>query len=418
MRLASILFTTLFESAIAIETCLKPEHTAASDVSRASALLQVRRSETNAGTEFKKRAAKSRRATEQLEGLDGLLAPLNEAGFRRVVAMNDINQINQFVRRTGIGMGLPITGPNAVSHLLTYYDSVAELPNSFEDLQMDIIMAAGSILPPNAQVPGTREDADMQGIDMAARSPEPAPSTPDLDPSKAAVVPLSAQPSAGTEPPVTAETRLSDQYEPQSSPKNAGSHERTSLIAQYGSAIQGTAADQDTGLGSSVALNQDGYVAVLQLKNTHELEAFMRRTADDLHLTVVDQRGFKDFIFQLGAEGSPPSFGDLKGIILNLLGMPDAWVVDPNEPSPTSRGRDAPLSEDGYKFTVDLRSNHEMVSFIDRVVNDMGMVVTNHGGVEGLAPYFSGDKQVGSFRGLRSEIERAAETPGSWVMRM
>jgi hypothetical protein len=197
----------------------------------------------------------------------------------------------------------------------------------------------------------------------------------------------------------------------------SSSSKGTSFIAQYGGMIQGIAADQDTGLGSSVALNQDGFSAVLQLRNTHEMESFIRRTVEDLHLTVADPRQLKDFIFQLNAEGGETSFGEFKGNILNLLGTPDAWVTDPNEPA-TLLEVDVPISENGYKSTVNLQSNPAMVSFIDRVVGDMGMIVTNHGGVEGLAPFFSGDKQVGSLSGLRSEIERAADTPGSWVMRM
>merc|ERR1719181_2333956 len=95
--------------------------------------------------------------------------------------------------------------------------------------------------------------------------------------------------------------------------------------------IQGSAADQDTGLGSSVTLNQDGLSAVMQLGNTHELETFIRRTVESLHLRVSDPRRLKDFLFQLSAEGGDTSFGEFKGIILNLLGTPDTWVTDPNE---------------------------------------------------------------------------------------
>merc|ERR1719240_2425286 len=202
----------------------------------------------------------------------------------------------------------------------------------------------------------------------------------------------------------------SDAYRTQSidPPRNQQS---SSFIAHYGSMIAGTAADMSTGLGANALLNQEGYETILQLRNKDELEIFVHRTISDLGLTIIDGRGCKDFVASIPAKNAFSSFGNVKGKILNMLGTSRAWVADPSQDAGPQKGSDAPLSEEGYEAIARLRSNREMVSFIDRVIDDMGYTVTNHGGVEGLAPYFSGDKEVGYFEGLQSEIVRASETP-------
>merc|ERR1719253_1535829 len=116
----------------------------------------------------------------------------------------------------------------------------------------------------------------------------------------------------------------------------------------------------------------------------------------------------------ISGEAGASTFGSIKGKVLNMLGKPDAWVADPEVPPP-AKGADAPLNDEGYTYTANLRSNIEMVSFINRVVDSMGLQVINTGGPEGLAPFFSGDRKVSDLRSLKQEIFKAARAPGSWV---
>jgi len=240
---------------------------------------------------------------------------------------------------------------------------------------------------------------------------------------------------------------------------------------QEGSSIRGVYAGQETGLGTHAALNEDGFELVLQMQNSHELQTFCRRIIEDLGLKVVNQDGLASMASQIGGAPDAMGFGNFKGKVLNLLGTSNAWVVDPLQPeSPqVNKGRDAKfteemgpgplpftddmgpasrmafteemgpasrvslfaedgevgighgigsyeaMTEEGYRKVANQRSNSEMAHFIARVVESMGFQVTNHGGVQGLAPFFSGDKQVGSLAGLRSEVMKASKAHGSWV---
>jgi hypothetical protein len=152
------------------------------------------------------------------------------------------------------------------------------------------------------------------------------------------------------------------------------------------------------------------------MNNEREMEVFARRTVDDLGLVIVDDKRLIDLL--KSRHDKDAGFGHFKGKVLNLLGTPNAPVTDPEHAEPPLSGEDAALSEEGYTELVKLNSNPEMVSFIQRVVDDMGLEVTNFGGVQGLAPYYSGDKRVQNFANLEMEIRHTSQVPGSWVKRL
>lgn len=333
--------------------------------------------------------ADGHRARDTPDSLDGLLAPLNEAGYHKVASMRKPMQMDQFVRRTILSMGLHVTNPAALRQVVPRYSSAAGPPLSFAALRTEILT-------------GSRTGEDSW---VAPRVGANAPA--------ASLVRESA--AAGAEP-FKDGNRAAVSYLATGSQSFAGASASSySGTALYGSAVHGANAGLETGLGSNAALSESGYRAVLEVKDNRQMEAFMRRTIQDLGLKVADDEGLKQMVPYLSGEAGSSSFGTFKGKVLNLLGQPNAWVIDPSQPLPPTGGRDVPLSSNGYRAVASLNNNVEMVAFIERVVKDMGLDVVNHGGPQGLAPYFSGDKQVQSMVALKSEITRASKNPGSWV---
>lgn len=397
------------------ESCAQPDETAAP---QAASLLQTRRATESSGSVVATKT--STKLLKGFNGLDGLLAPLSEAGYARVAAHHSPEMMEQFMRRMLVDMNVPLN-----THVLRKYSDVVGSPTSFEDLRSAISEASGVsdhsqsqassgttpltrpgltglssaglsnvVQYPGPGIPGPKPAGDMQQPGHMQK-PEPQPNV--AMPSPAASVPPSLN---------------------------------VASLVHYGGKVRGTSANGDTGLGSNSVLDEAGYQTVQQMRNNHEMEVFMRRTIADLDLVIVNEEGLNAMVPWLSGESGSSSFGNFKGKILNMLGKPDAWVADPQQPEPlavtevatpkmalTEVGNSVALSEEGYMAAANLRSNTEMVSFINRVVDDMGLKVKNRGGVEGLAPFYSGDKQVGSLASLESEIFKASETPGSWVAR-
>jgi len=429
MRFAAFFFSVALAGASVSDTdksCAQPDQTADP---QAASLLQTRRATESSGS-----AVATKTSTELLEGfngLDGLLAPLSEAGYARVAAQHSPEQMEQFMRRMLVDMNVPLN-----THVLRRYSNVVGSPTSFEDLRSAISEASRASEHSQSQAssgttPLTRPGlTELSSAGLPNPLQHPGPGIPGPKPAMRQLGPNAAMQQPG--PKAAMQKPQPNVAMPGPAASVAQSLHVASLV-HYGGKVRGTAADADTGLGSNSAMDEAGYQTVLQMNNNHEMEVFMRRTIGDLDLVVVNDEGLKAMVPWLSGESGSSSFGNFKGKILNMLGKPDAWVADPQQLQPlavteiaspkmaltevVSVGKSAPLSEEGYMAAANLRSNTEMVSFIHRVVDDMGLKVSNKGGVEGLAPFYSGDKQVGSLASLESEIFKASETPGSWVAR-
>jgi hypothetical protein len=186
-------------------------------------------------------------------------------------------------------------------------------------------------------------------------------------------------------------------------------------VTLYGQAITGAVAGQETSLGNHASLDESGYRSVVALKSNSDMETFMRRTLSSLALKITNEQSFKASVPWFSGETASSSFGNLKGKILNLLGMPNSWVVDPLQPPPPGDGKEAPVTDEGYAAVAALNNNEQMCFFIEKVVKQLGLVIVNYGGVQGLAPFYSGDQMVQTLSNLKVEIFKASRTPGSWV---
>jgi hypothetical protein len=187
---------------------------------------------------------------------------------------------------------------------------------------------------------------------------------------------------------------------------------RSISLANSATMISGSMAGQESGLGAHVPLSEAGYLTVLKERTNGEMETFLRRAIDDLGLDLLDEQALRREVPWYSGEAGSASFGEFKGKVLNALGQEGAWVM---ESMRKHVGSWAPVTNEGYMEVAKLKSNEEMVLFVEKVIHDMGFTVVNAGGIRGLVPFYSGEQQVQNLSSLKLEILRAALTPGSWV---
>jgi len=179
-------------------------------------------------------------------------------------------------------------------------------------------------------------------------------------------------------------------------------------------AIAGT----DLGPGTTVGLDEEGYQKVAQLNDHQQMEFFIRRLVSQMGLRVVDQGGLHGFVPFFFGEEHTQTYEDLTREV-NKAGHDDkVWVTD------HASGASAPLNQDGYENVVALANNREMSEFVQRVASDLGLTVTDEGGLSGVAEWHSGDKDQQTFKDLQGELINASRTNhmengtlmnGTWV---
>jgi hypothetical protein len=73
------------------------------------------------------------------------------------------------------------------------------------------------------------------------------------------------------------------------------------------------------------------------------------------------------------------------------------------------------LDEEGYSAVAGTVSNRMMERFIERVITDLELEVVDTGGLKGLVPYYSGEKDLQTFEALQEELLTIANQPESWL---
>jgi hypothetical protein len=75
----------------------------------------------------------------------------------------------------------------------------------------------------------------------------------------------------------------------------------------------------------------------------------------------------------------------------------------------------APLDELGYKKVAKLDSHAGMEAYIRRVVQNTGCRVADEAQLQGIIPYYSGERAVQSYAALEAEVYRACTGTGTWL---
>lgn len=174
----------------------------------------------------------------------------------------------------------------------------------------------------------------------------------------------------------------------------------------------------DLGPGTTVTLDEEGYQKVAQLNDHQQMEFFIRRLVSQMGLRVIDQGGLHGFVPFFFGDDHTQTYEDLTKEV-NKAGHDDKlWVTD------HASGASAPLNQDGYDNVVALANNREMSEFVHRVASNLGLTVTDEGGLSGVAEWHSGDKDQQTFKDLQGELINASRTQhmengtlmnGTWI---
>jgi DNA repair exonuclease SbcCD ATPase subunit len=75
----------------------------------------------------------------------------------------------------------------------------------------------------------------------------------------------------------------------------------------------------------------------------------------------------------------------------------------------------ATLNDAGYKSIAKLRSYSVMEAYMKRVIKKLGFTIVQDGGLEGLIPFYSGQKTTQNFGAMTRELLELSKKPGSWL---
>jgi len=172
--------------------------------------------------------------------------------------------------------------------------------------------------------------------------------------------------------------------------------------------------------GAIASLDNKGYSRVLSLKSRSELGAFLRRILQDLDFKIMSEEQFRNFAAWVSLDGEQQDrLHDYKALVNDFQELalrPCTWVIDPNKKA-LEDGSSAPLNEDGYRIVAGLRSNQEMRRFIGRIIKDEGFYLVDPGGLDGVVPFHSCEKEIQSLDRLQNEMRGVASTSHGWVSR-
>jgi hypothetical protein len=190
------------------------------------------------------------------------------------------------------------------------------------------------------------------------------------------------------------------------------------LLEDDEKAVIGTASSGDqwgeTGFDSiDASLDEEGFQRVAALDDEEEMKIFIRRVAESCSLKVVDEGGLNGAVAWFigkkeGETENEASFDRLKTTLFTALlaASKDRWVTVKNMTK--TDGSSTPLDVLGYVQVRSLRSADEMVKFVKRMVESMGVRIVDKDGFDGLMHFYSKPDDSESYHKLVSEVKRAA----------
>jgi hypothetical protein len=164
------------------------------------------------------------------------------------------------------------------------------------------------------------------------------------------------------------------------------------------------------GTAENAALDESGMKDVAAMKDDRAMKVFIRRVADSCSIKITQEGGLNGLVgYFIGKQnGDQPTMKELKEALFKALLAESKhhWAAVKSDTDTT--GDTAPLDMIGYCQVRALRKSREMVRFVRRMVNNMGIKITDNGGFDGMMSFYSEPDDSGSFMRLMSEIKRAA----------
>lgn len=180
----------------------------------------------------------------------------------------------------------------------------------------------------------------------------------------------------------------------------------------------GTSPVEGSVMGSTATHDAEGWHKVLDLQSKHEREAFLRSVMKELDLTIVSAEQFRNFAAWVGLDGEmQDKLHEYKALVQDLRSLsqkPCSWVNNASRLVNTS-GATAKLDEAGYRSVASLRNNKEMRTFIARVIKREGFYLVVPGGLDGLVPFHSCERDVQSLERLEDEMRNVASGSDGWI---
>jgi len=264
---------------------------------------------------------------------EGRIAPLNEAGYQQVAALRHSPDMMAFARRILDVYKKKCTDEGAMIGLVSYYDG-KKGAQDFATLQKELLSAPWA--ESRDVVHGTQETlADKMTSEELAL----------------------LQQSART---------------------NSRTDDERDVVAE--------------GIGNNVPINDKGYKLVADLKDDHEMQAFIQRVLDDEFLVVGNHDGLVAMVSNYSGSKRTQSLKALRNELRHAN-----WVG-------VGTGRTASLDEAGYQEVAKLKSRSDMIAFATRILDDHYKRPINEGSLVGLVAYYDGEKLIQDYAALQKEL--------------
>lgn len=178
----------------------------------------------------------------------------------------------------------------------------------------------------------------------------------------------------------------------------------------------GITPDTEVVSGATSQLSQQGYIQVIRTQSKYEMMNYARRVVQDLNLKIVREDGLRDMIATRAKRKytDDQSYDGFVDELKKEASKPCGFVMS-KDMKKTFGGRDAPLTEDGYRSIVALQNTSEMAQFVDRVVKDQGYYVVSRDGMNGFVPFHSCEKSSASLEHLENDVRGVAANPEGWA---
>jgi hypothetical protein len=156
----------------------------------------------------------------------------------------------------------------------------------------------------------------------------------------------------------------------------------------------------------STTLDEAGFKKVAAEKNEKEMKTYIRRVAESCNMKVINEGGLNGAATWMTEKTG--SFLAIKKALFKALlaASKDHWVSLRNNTQFT--GSNASLDYAGYAQVRALRSKKEMVIFVRRLIDHMGVRITDEGGFGGLISFYTDPDDSQSVLELIPEIKKAA----------
>lgn len=155
------------------------------------------------------------------------------------------------------------------------------------------------------------------------------------------------------------------------------------------------------------ALSQEGFQQVCEKRSEAGMSNFIRRVAESCNMKIIDEGGLNGAVGWFSNPDMDVSFDKLKSEMFKALlaGSADHWVTVKKVSGITASN--APLDMWGFVQVRALRKKKQTVKFVRRMIEDMGIKVTDEDGFDGLMKYYSEPDDSQSFQRMVAEIKKA-----------